>query len=180
MLLREDARQANEELFIRDDNDKVFKNLISFPNTGEGNNFRNSDLDLASNLSSSTELEADIEHEEEKIERRSKKPIKPVQLLDIITQCHDYKKHHRKHELGSNGYGDEQPQLIQTTDNSLTSRTDIHRDNHKCQDRLPVHKAMYHWRNHLLTEIKQNPIGQTTANSERGNVEDSDRTIHNN
>ena len=36
--------------------------------------------------------------------------------------CHDYRKHRRKAELesnsGSNGYGDEQPQLIQTMDNN--------------------------------------------------------------
>ena len=44
----------------------MFKNLTSFPKTGEENNFENSELDLISNLSSSTELEADIKHEEEK------------------------------------------------------------------------------------------------------------------
>ena len=72
----EDARQANDELFIRDDNGKVFKNLNSFPKTGEENNFENSELDLASNLSSSTEVEADIKHEEEKTVRRSKRLTK--------------------------------------------------------------------------------------------------------
>ena len=56
----EDARQANDELFIKDNNGKVFKNLTSFLKMGEENNFENSELDLASNLSSSTELEADI------------------------------------------------------------------------------------------------------------------------
>ena len=61
----EDARQANDEIFIRDDNGKVFKNLTSFIETGEENNFENYELDLASNLSSRTELEADIKHEEE-------------------------------------------------------------------------------------------------------------------
>ena len=82
----EDARQANEELFIRDDYNKVFKNLTSFPNTGGENNFENSELDLISNLSSSTELEADIEHEEEKTVRRSKRLTKSIQFFDIITQ----------------------------------------------------------------------------------------------
>ena len=48
----EDARQANDEVFIRDDNGKVFKHLTSFPKTGEENNFENSELDLASNLTS--------------------------------------------------------------------------------------------------------------------------------
>ena len=39
----EDARQANDELFIRDDNGKMFKNLTSFPKmpVGEENNFEN-------------------------------------------------------------------------------------------------------------------------------------------
>ena len=53
----EDARQANGDLSIRDDNE-------------------DSELDLASNLSSSTELEADIKHEEEEIVRRSKRSNK--------------------------------------------------------------------------------------------------------
>ena len=56
----EDAGQANEELIIRDDNGKMFKNITSFINAGEKNNFENSELDLASNLISTPELEADI------------------------------------------------------------------------------------------------------------------------
>ena len=63
----EDDREANDELFIKDDNDKVFENLTPFLKTGEENNFENSELDLASNLSSSIELEADT-----KQTRRSK------------------------------------------------------------------------------------------------------------
>ena len=47
----DDVRQANEELFIQD--------LTPFANTGEENDFETYELDLASNLSSSTEL-ADI------------------------------------------------------------------------------------------------------------------------
>ena len=69
-------RQANDERFIGDDNGKVFKNLTSFPKTEEENNFENSELDLASNLSSSAEIEADIKHEEEKTVRRSKRLTK--------------------------------------------------------------------------------------------------------
>ena len=52
-----DAKQANEELFIRDENGKVFNNNNTFPITGEENRF---DLDFANNLSSSTELETDV------------------------------------------------------------------------------------------------------------------------
>ena len=96
--------------------------------------------------------------------------------------CHDYRKHRKKAELGSNiesnGYGDGQPKLIHTTDNNPTSRTNIHRDHHKREDRLSVHEPMDHWRNHHHTETRQNPIGRTTANSERGNVEDIDN-LHN-
>ena len=71
----DDARQMNEELFISDDNGEVFKNLTSFLNTGEENNFENSELDLASNLSSSTELEADIKHEVETRRERLKSAL---------------------------------------------------------------------------------------------------------
>ena len=108
----EDARQANDELFIRDDNGKVLKKLTSFHKTGEENNFENSELDLDSNLSSSTEIEADIKHEEEKTVRRSKRLTKTNPIVRYNNPiCHDYKRHRRKAELGSNtesnGNGDD-------------------------------------------------------------------------
>ena len=118
----EDARQANDKLFIRDDNGKVFKNLTFFPKTGEENNFENSELDLASNLSSSTEIGAGIKHEKDKTVRRSKTLTKTNLIVRYNNPiCHDYRRHRRKAELGSNtesiGNGDEQPQLIHTTGN---------------------------------------------------------------
>ena len=68
-----DAKQANEELFIRDENGKVFNNNNTFPNTGEEKSF---DLDFANNPSSSSELETDVKHEDETIVRRSKRLTK--------------------------------------------------------------------------------------------------------
>ena len=175
----EDARQANDELFIRDDNCKVFQNLTSFPKTGEENNFENSEIDLASNLSSSTELEADIKHEEEKTIRRSKRLTKTNPIVRFNNPiCHDYRKHRRNTVLGSNtesnGNGDEQPELTQTTDNKMISRVNTQRDNHTREDRSPVYTQTDHWRNHRHAEDKQYSIGRTTANSERGNVENID------
>ena len=172
----EDARQANDEIFIKDDNGKVFKNLTSVPKTGEENNFENSELDLTSNLSSSSELEADIKHEEEKTVRKSKRLTKTNPIIRYNSPiCHDYRSHRRKTELGSNtelnGHGDEQPQLIHTTDNKSTSRTNTDRDNHESEGRSPVHKQMDHWRDYRHIENRQNPIDRPTANSERGNVE---------
>ena len=157
----------------------MFKNLTSFPITGEENNFENSELDLAGNLSSSTELEADIEHEEEKTVRRSRRLTKTNPITRYNSPiCPDYRKHHRKAELGSNtesnGYGCGQPQQIHTTDNKSTSRTNIHRDNPESADLLPIHKQMDHWMNHRYIKNKQNPIGQTIVNCERGNVEGID------
>ena len=82
---------------------KFFKNLTSFLKTGEENNFENSELYLASNLSSSTELEADIKHEEEKTVRRSKRLTKTNPIIRYNnTICHDYRKHRRKAKLESN------------------------------------------------------------------------------
>ena len=174
----EDARQANDELFIRDDIGKVFENLTSFPKTGEENNFGNSELDLASNLRSSTELEADIKHGEEKTIRRSKRLTKTNLIIRYNNpMCHDYRKHRRKAKLGStepNGNGEEQPQLNQTTDNRLTSRANNHRDNHKSEDQLSVHKQLDHGRSYRHQVEEQHPIGRTIANSERGNEENTD------
>ena len=65
----DDAKEANEELFIRDKYGKIFQTLTSFANTGEENSCETSELDLASNLSPNTELEADVKHEEKIIHR---------------------------------------------------------------------------------------------------------------
>ena len=123
-----DAKQANEELFIRDENGKVFNNQTSLLNTGEENSF---ELDLASNLSSSTELEADVKHEEKsntQIEKLTK--TNPIFRLKNPV-CHDYRDHRRNAELGrntgSNRPGDKQPQLTQIADNKQTSRAGRHR-----------------------------------------------------
>ena len=163
----DDVRQANKELFIRDETGGVFKNLTSFPDTEEENSFEISDLDQASNMSSSTQLEADTKYEETKIVCGSKRLTKTILIVRYNNPiCHDYRKHRRKAELGSNKVRDIQPQLTQTADNNQTSRTYIHRDNHTMEDRLSVHKAMDIWRNYRHTEASQNPIGQTAANSE--------------
>ena len=148
--------------------------------TGEENNFENFELDLISYLSSSTELEADIKHEEEEETiRRSKRLTKTNPIVRYNSPvCHDYRKHRRKAELGSNtesnGNGNKQPQLVHTTDSKLTSRINAHRDNHTSEDRVSVHKQLDHWRDYRHTVEEQNPIGRTSANSERGNVESAD------
>ena len=95
-----DAKQANEELFIRDENGKVFNNNNIFSNTGEENSF---DLDFANNLSSSTGLETDVKQEEEKIARISKRLTKTNPIVRYnIPVCHDYRNYRRKAELGRN------------------------------------------------------------------------------
>ena len=50
----------------------VFKDLTSYRTTGKENCLETSELQLASNLSSSTQIETDPEHEEENSVRRSK------------------------------------------------------------------------------------------------------------
>ena len=116
-----DAKQANEELFIRHENGKVFNNNKTFPNTGEENSF---DLDFANNLSSSTELETEVKHEEEKKVRRSKRLTKTYPIVRYNNPlCHDYRNHRRNAELGRNTgsnpnrYGNKRPELNQTADN---------------------------------------------------------------
>ena len=167
--------------------DKLTTNFLSETTTvrkrGKRTTKKTSELDLVSNLSSGTELDADIKHGEENTVRRSKKLTKTTPIIRYNNPiCHDYRKHRRKAGLGSNtqsnGHGDEQPQLIRTTDNKSTSRTNTHRDNHESEDRSSVHKQTDHWRNYRHIENRQNPFGRTTANSDRGNVEDADN-LHN-
>ena len=67
----EDAKSADQEVFVRDENRKVFTDDKPHPSTFE-DNLENSELDLASNLSSSTEIET----EEKEPLRRSKRLTK--------------------------------------------------------------------------------------------------------
>ena len=71
-----DAKHADQELLIRDENGKVFTDNNTNPNTLE-DNFENSDLDLASNLSSSTEIDT----EEKEPIRRSKRLTKTNPII---------------------------------------------------------------------------------------------------
>ena len=57
-LAIEDAKSADQEVFIRDKNGKVFTDDKPHPSSFE-DNLENSELDLASNLSSSTEIETE-------------------------------------------------------------------------------------------------------------------------
>ena len=70
----QDAKCADQEFFIRDENGKVFTDPNIIPITTE-NNLETSEFELASNLSSSTEIETDIKTEEKTI-RRSKRLTK--------------------------------------------------------------------------------------------------------
>ena len=59
----DNGKRDDKELLIRDENGKVFKNLTSIPHTRYENSLETSELNLASNLSSSTELETALKHE---------------------------------------------------------------------------------------------------------------------
>ena len=82
----QDAKTAEQERFIRDENGKVPINC----NTNLKDNLETSDLELASNLSSSTEIEADRKTEEEKSVRRSKRLTKTNPIVRYNNPiCHD-------------------------------------------------------------------------------------------
>ena len=107
----EDANSAEQEIFIRDENGKVLSNN----NTKVlAENLENSELELASNLSSSTEIET----EEKEPVRRSKRLTKTNPIIRYINPiCHDYRKHRKQTELGNHtgstksqtGEGEQQP-----------------------------------------------------------------------
>ena len=89
---------ADQELLIRDKNGKVFTDYNTNSNTLE-DNFENSDLDVASNLSSSTEIDT---AEKESI-RRSKRLTKINPIIRYNNPIgHDYRKHCKKIEFGKN------------------------------------------------------------------------------
>ena len=96
-----DKQQSRQDLHIKDTNGKVtyktFKMKIE------------SDLELTSNLSSSTEIEKEIENLEETNLRRSKRPTKtnPIVRLNHPINQTDYRKHRKTAEhvttTGDNG-----------------------------------------------------------------------------
>ena len=88
----EDANRADQKIFIRYENGKVLTdnnaNLLA-------ENLENSELDLASNLSSITEIET----EEKEPIRRSKRQTNPITRYNNRIS-NDYRKHRKQTELG--------------------------------------------------------------------------------
>ena len=86
--------------FYWNENGKVFTDPKINPKTSE-DNLETSELELAPNLSSSTEIETDIKTEDEKTICRSKRLTKTNPIVRYNNPiCHDYRKHRKKAELG--------------------------------------------------------------------------------
>ena len=169
-----DAKRADQDVFIRDENGKVFTDSNANSNTLE-DNLENSDLDLASNLSSSTEIEA----EEKEPIRRSKKLTKTNPIAKYCNPiCHDYRKHRKKTELGVHIDRVNQQLNRRGTTTALsrpqiqTLRPVTNRNKPNCQERLTVHQTLDLWRDDRYNRKQNAPIGRSSANSGRGNVED--------
>ena len=143
----QDARTAEQELFIRDENGKVPINS----NTNLKNNLETSDLELASNLSSSTEIEADIITEEEKNVRRLKRLTKTNPIVRYNNPvCHDYRKHRKRAELGQHTGSTKQTTGERTTVTQLPDKIQMlreytNRNNNKSQERSTVHQHTDLW-----------------------------------
>ena len=99
----EEARRANTELHIRDNNGKVIQNNYQNPKRGEEDNREKnsfeeetSELEILSNLSSSTEIEQDTK---EHILRRSKLFTKTNPIVKLNNPVSfDYRKYRQKTE----------------------------------------------------------------------------------
>ena len=168
-----DTKNADQELFLRDENGKVLINNSS-QNTLE-DNFENSDLDLASNLSSSTE----IDKEEKEPIRRSKRLTKTNPIIRYNNPiCYDYRKHRKQTEFGNTGStnsttGGERRRSLDRSDTHIqTLRPIVNRNKQSCQERSTVHQKLDQWRNTRHNKHSSNPIGRSSANSKGGNVED--------
>ena len=176
----QDAKGADQDLFIRDENGKVFTDPNINPKTTE-DNLETSELELASNLSSSPEIETDIKAEEEKTICRSRRLTKTNPIVRYNNPiCHDYRKHRKKAELGQypgstrHGTGEwKQPSIMnQQADKIQTLRSLTNRDTTGSKELSTVHQHMDLWRNERQKTTKQQyPIGRTSANSRGRNVE---------
>ena len=139
-------------------------------------NFENSDLDLASNLSSSTEIDT----EEKEPIRRSKRLTKTnPNIRHNNPICHDYRKHRKKTEFGNNTEstnrstgGEIRRSLDRSNAQIQTLRPTTNRNRQNCQERLTMHQTLDQWRNDRHNRSQNTPIGQSSANRRGGNVED--------
>ena len=89
-----DSLQSGQEIQIRDNSGKV----TLYNNQRTENKLDLSELELANNLSSSTEIEKDVEHLENTNLRRSKRLTKttPIVRLNNPVNQIDYRKHIKK------------------------------------------------------------------------------------
>ena len=177
----EDANSAEQEIFTRDENGKV----LTDNNTKLlAENLENSELELASNLSSSTEIET----EEKEPVRRSERLTKTNPIIRYNNPiCHDYRKHRKQTEFGSHTgstktqtEGGEQQPVNRSQNKILTLRPNNNRDKQNGQERSTVHHKLDQWRNNNRHNRKQeSPLAEISASSRRrGNVEDR-RTLTN-
>ena len=172
----EDANSADQEVSIRDENGKVFTDNKPNPNTFE-DNLQNSELDLASNLSSSTVIET----EEKEPIRRSKRLTKSNPIVRYNNPVfHDYREYRRKAELGrytkSTGRwtgGRRQQPLNQSQVKVQTLRVVNHGNTQDSQERSTAHQTPDQWKNNRHSRKQNASIGRLSANSRRVNVEDS-------
>ena len=169
-----DAKHVDQELLIRDENGKVFTGNNANQNTLE-DNFENSALDLARNLSSSTGTDT----EEKEPIRRSKRLTKTNPIIRYNNPiCHDYRKHRKKTEFGNTGStnsttGGERRRSLDRSDTCIqTLRPIANRNKQSCQERSTVHQKLNQWRNVRHNKNSNTTIGQSPANSRGGNIED--------
>ena len=171
----EDAKQADQEILIRDENGKVFTDNNTNSCTLK-DSFENSDLELASNLSSSTEYDT----EEKEPIRRSKRLPKTNPIIRYNNPIwHDYRKHRKETEFGNNTEstncttgGERRRSLDRSKTNIQTLRPINNRNGQTCQERSTVHHTSDQWRNNRHNRKYNTPIGQTSTNCRGGNVED--------
>ena len=99
----EDAKRANTELQIRDNNGKLTQNNYQTPKGGEEDKIvknyfeeETSDLELLNNISSSTEIEQDTKEHNLRRSKRLTKNNPIVRLINPVPS--DYRKYRQKTE----------------------------------------------------------------------------------
>ena len=92
----EDAREADTEIHLKDSNGKVSHNIIKSPKRGEEeeDELENSELELLSNLSSSTEIEQETKEHNLRRSKRLTKTNSIIRLNNPVPS--DYRKYRQK------------------------------------------------------------------------------------
>ena len=172
----EDAKQNDTELFIKDLNGKITHNYNNTVHGGEENKEKNnletetSDLELISNLSSSTEIEQETKEHNLRRSKRLTKTNPIIRFNNPITS--DYRKHRKQtkrpedtRNRGRHSGKDQQHRILNDTTEGPVQAEQLNRTADETRTTANIPKLLWTENRH---KEQASPIGQLSSNRGAG------------